>query len=131
MSIFHFIPHFLKSGIYCNYANERRSTKLHRTTVNSLSQAFWSGDIYDDGFLKDSVIANILIIKQSESLKDYPSTTFQSPMLRVLLSKFTPTLNTFPYIIVRKAQLVHSKHRVILFNSQITIRIKHRNKIHN
>ena len=51
------------SGIYCNYANERRSTKLHRTTVNSLSQAFWSGDIYDDGFLKGSVIANILIIK--------------------------------------------------------------------
>ena len=54
---------YAQSGIYCNYANERRSTKLHRTTVNSLSQAFWSGDIYDDGFLKDSVIVNVLIIK--------------------------------------------------------------------
>ena len=74
---------YAQSGIYCNYANERRSTKLHRTTDNSLSQAFWSGDIYDDGFLKGYIIVNVLIIKEYEALKDYPSTIFQSPILRL------------------------------------------------
>jgi hypothetical protein len=32
--------------------------------------------------LKDSNIANFLIIKKSEALKDYSATTFQSQILR-------------------------------------------------